>query len=287
MPFLSCIITCIIFSIIFRTTQELFHVWNIFIFHFFTFLKNKITQNSNRKMWTSTVCPSVRPSVRMSVCNCPVIDSSSLFSLFCLLVSSLYAVQTNYLFLAVIIAHTYIAFPTPIVYFAIFVTWADLTPLSLWLALSASFLWLGCGFCHPTPFHCFNNRGLQLGASFQSTSHVWCDKLLWQLFEEEPSCIGDAALEFWVLSREKGVGIQGGNVNYVVPQHHWPPLCLALAGVGANHLVSGVYTSFRLVVKCDYFCFFYFCYFHPLLCCGASCSGAQQLFLSFWHSWPW
>ena len=81
MPFLSCIITCIIFSIIFRTTQELFHVWNIFIIHFLTFLKNKITLNSNRKMWTSTVCPSVRPSVRMSVCNCPVIDSSSLFSL--------------------------------------------------------------------------------------------------------------------------------------------------------------------------------------------------------------
>lgn len=98
------IITNIIFSIIFRTTEEWFHVWTAFSE-----------------------------------------------------VSSLNAVQTNYLFLAVIIAHRYIAFPTPIVDFAIFVTWADLTPLSLWLALSASFLWLGCGFCHPTPFHCFKN----------------------------------------------------------------------------------------------------------------------------------
>lgn len=42
---------------------------------------------------------------------------------------------TNYLFLAVIIAHSYIAFPTPTADFTIFITWADLTPLYLWLAL--------------------------------------------------------------------------------------------------------------------------------------------------------
>ena len=72
MPFLSWIITCIIFSIIFRTTQELFHVWNISIFHFLTFLKNKITQNSNRKMWTSTVCPSVCLSVTVQSLTVPL-----------------------------------------------------------------------------------------------------------------------------------------------------------------------------------------------------------------------
>jgi len=32
--------------------------------------------------------------------------------------------------------------------------------------------------------------------------------------------MGDATLEFRVLSREKSVGIQGGDVKDVVPQHH-------------------------------------------------------------------
>ena len=59
-----------------------------------------------------------------------------------------------------------------------------------------------------------------------------------------------------MLSCEKGVGIQGGDVKDVVPQQHGPPLCLVLAGVGANHLVHGVYTSFALVVEGDHFCFF-------------------------------
>lgn len=46
----------------------------------------------------------------------------------------------------------------------------------IWLVLSAFFLWLRCGFCHPTTYH-FADQGLQLGATLQSTSHVWCDKL--------------------------------------------------------------------------------------------------------------
>ena len=49
----------------------------------------------------------------------------------------------------------------------------------------------------------------------------------------------------------------GGNIVYVkdvVPQHHGLPLCLTLAGVVANHLVHGVYTSISLVY--DDFSFF-------------------------------
>ncbi len=65
-----------------------------------------------------------------------------------------------------------------------------------------------------------------------------------------------ASREFRVLSCENGVSIQGGDVKQVVLQHHGPSLCLVLAGVGASHLVHGVYTSFGLVVECSHFCFF-------------------------------
>lgn len=55
------------------------------------------------------------------------------------------------------------------------------------------------------------------------------------------SCIGET-------SREKRY------VGYVVPGQHGPPLCSTLAGVGANRLVHGFYTSFGL--ECDHFWFF-------------------------------
>lgn len=91
-------------------------------------------------------CVCVIERGRESICMCVTGQTAPLFS--CLL-SSLDAVVTNYLFLAVIVAHRYTAFPTPTTDFTILVTWADLTPLSLLLA-PAFFLWLRCGFCYPT-----------------------------------------------------------------------------------------------------------------------------------------
>ena len=71
--------------------------------------------------------------------------------------------------------------------------------------------------------------------------------------------IGDTTLEFRVLSYDKGVCFQGGNVKDVAPQqHHGPPLRLTLADLGANHLAHGVYISFGLIVVCDDFFFFFF-----------------------------
>ena len=78
----------------------------------------------------------------------------------------LYAVVADYFFLAVIIAHRYTAFPTLTVDLTVFVTWADLTPLSLRLALCVSLLWLSCGSCAPTPSHCFSDRGFAVGGNF-------------------------------------------------------------------------------------------------------------------------
>lgn len=110
------------------------------------------------------------------------------------------------LFLAVIPSHRYIDFVAPTADFMIFVTWIWNLVVFNWLF----FLGPSCDFCH-----C--DSGLPLGATFQPASHMWCSKLLWELGEDDPSCSCDTRYQC-----------------EAAPQHHGPPLCFTLAGVGAN-----------------------------------------------------
>lgn len=142
---------------------------------------------------------------------------------FSCLVSSPYRVVTDFLFLALIPPHSYIAFCTPTADFTIFITSNWNQSSSLCFVQAAFFLWLSCVFCHRTPSHCFSDRGLQLGMTFQPISQMCCYELLWELSKKEPSCTADvkmAILEFKVLSSWKGVVWQ----CKLVPQHHGPPL---------------------------------------------------------------
>lgn len=128
-------------------------------------------------------------------------DTSSLFIFFVLL-----SVWSFDLFLAVIPSHRYIDFVAPTADFMIFVTWIWNLVVFNWLF----FLGPSCDFCH-----C--DSGLPLGATFQPASHMWCSKLLWELGEDDPSCSCDTRYQC-----------------EAAPQHHGPPLCFTLAGVGAN-----------------------------------------------------
>lgn len=82
-----------------------------------------------------------------------------------------------------------------------------------------------------------------VGATFQPASHMWCSKLLWELGEDDPSCSCDTRYQC-----------------EAAPQHHGPPLCFTLAGVGANKPWN--------VINCVFF-FNPFWYFPP--CRTAEC----------------
>lgn len=101
---------------------------------------------------------------------------------------------------------------------------------------------------------------------------------------------GRAVMNWWYYSWIQGAELRkrcrhsGWQCQYVVPQHHGPPLCLTLAGVGAKHLVHGVYTSVGLVIQCDRFSFFFFLLFSSTTLWWYIL--LRSAFLSFWHSWP-
>lgn len=59
----------------------------------------------------------------------------------------------------------------------------------------------------------WKSHTLQLGGNLNSFFHMCCLKLLWELNEEDLSSTDNTIVEFRVLTCEKGVGIQGGNVK--------------------------------------------------------------------------
>lgn len=132
----------------------------------------------------------------------------------------------------------------------------DLKSCRLWLALFAFFsvaeLWL----LSSHTFLFLQWLGFAVGAIFQSASHMWCSKLLWELSEEDPLCSGHTILEFKVLSSEKKCRHSRWQCQ-VVPQHHGPPICFTISEcrVGVNHLNHSIYTFFGLIVLCDKLCF--------------------------------
>lgn len=193
-------------------------------------------------MSTFILCACVWEREYMHVCET---KTSSLFSC---LVSSLYGIVTNYLYLAVIPAHIYIAFPTPAAYFTSMITWIwNLAVFSLSCLLfpvAELCLW------SPRTFPLVHDQGW-----FGSGSYV-----VWQPSFESSVRKTYHVLVILFLSSGwwavKGVGIQGGNAK----MYHSIKglLCFTLAGVSVNHLVHGVY----ILWSCCriFFPFWYFIY---------------------------
>lgn len=128
-------------------------------------------------------------------------DTSSLYIFFVLL-----SVWSFDLFLAVIPSHRYTDFVALTADFMIFVTWIWNLVVFDWLFFPGAQLWLLSLWLW-----------FAVGATFQPASHMWCSKLLWELGEDDPSCSCDTRYQC-----------------EAAPQHHGPPLCFTLAGVGAN-----------------------------------------------------
>lgn len=163
--------------------------------------------------------------------------------------------MTNHLFLTVVATQRFFAFPTPAADFMIFISWIWSLAVFGWpclLFFSVAELWL----LSSHTFLFLQWLGFAFGAIFQSASHMWCSKLLWELSEEDPLCSGHTILEFKVLSSEKKCRNSRWQCQ-VVPQHHGPPICFTISEcrVGANHPNHSIYTFFGLIVQCDKLCF--------------------------------
>ena len=159
----------------------------------------------------------------------------------------------------VLLAHRPGALGTPAADLSVLGNREDRAPLPLPLALLPDgLLWLGGGwvlFFYSTSSHCLNNMFLEFGCAFHAPLHMWHNKLFAQLLDEQPAGIVHTTHAIRVLFGEVDVGIEGGNIQHIVPENHGPPRGSPLTWIVANYLIHCVHSSFCLVVALDHFWF--------------------------------
>ena len=96
---------------------------------------------------------------------------------------------------------------------------------------------------YPTSSHCICNMLLEGGVSSMRPFICGMTRPLpSSLTNSRCMCFGQTTHVIRVLCSEVGVGIEGGNIQHIVPEHHGPPPCSPLTCVGANHLIHCVHS---------------------------------------------